>query len=243
MSKKPKSKRLVEIGNEVNVATAISDIVISDTLYKIHQVKHLTESTYILRFDKNGMAFTPGQHLVLGIPGDNQLREYSIYSPNTANYLEVLIKEVDSGTVSKRLKELQPGNIVQVDGPFGFFSLDEKKLATTKLLFVATGTGIAPFHSIVNSYPNLNYKILHGVRHGNEQYEANQYPKDRYISCVSREDSGNFHGRVTDYLLKNSIDSDTLVYLCGNYEMIHAVYDVLTTKGLSPDNIRTEVYF
>jgi len=240
MSKKPKSKRLVEVGNTV---VTISESVKPDILYRIHQVKHLTESTYILRFDKNGMDFTPGQHLTLGLTGDSQLREYSIYSPNNVDYLEVLIKEVESGTVSRRLKKLQQGNVVNVEGPFGFFTLDEKKISTSKYLFIATGTGIAPFHSIVNSFPELNYKILHGVRFGNEQYESNQYPKDRYISCVSRDNSGNFHGRVTDYLSKNNIDSDTLVYLCGNYEMIHAVYDVLTTKGLSPDNIRTEVYF
>lgn len=240
MSKKPKSKTLVEVGNTV---TLVSESVQPDTLYRIHQVKHLTESTYILRFDKNGMDFTPGQHLTLGLAGDSQLREYSIYSPNKADYLEVLIKEVETGTVSKRLKKLHPGSIVNVDGPFGFFTLDEKKIDASKYLFIATGTGIAPFHSIINSYPNLNYKILHGVRFGNEQYEAGGYPKEKYTSCVSRENAGDFHGRVTDYLLKNSVDSDTLVYLCGNYEMIHAVYDVLTTKGLSPDNIRTEVYF
>jgi ferredoxin--NADP+ reductase len=243
MSKKPKSKRLVEVGNNVNTITTISEMIQPDILYRIHKVRHLTDTSYILRFDKNGMKFTPGQHITLGLTGDSQIREYSVYSPNNVDYLEVLIKEVESGTVSKRLKKLNPGSIVNVDGPFGFFTLDEKKLASSKLLFIATGTGIAPFHSIVNSYPNLNYTILHGIRFGNEQYEANQYPKDKYISCISREKAGSFHGRVTDYLLKNSIDSDTLVYLCGNYEMIHAVYDVLTTKGLSPDNIRTEVYF
>jgi ferredoxin--NADP+ reductase/benzoate/toluate 1,2-dioxygenase reductase subunit len=240
MSKKPKSKRFVEAGNTV---IAIGENIQPDILYRIQQVKHLTESTYILRIDKNGMKFIPGQHLTLGLAGDNQLREYSIYSPNNVNYLEVLIKEVDTGTVSKKLKKLQPGSIVNVDGPFGFFTVDERKITTGKFLFIATGTGIAPFHCIVNSYPEFDYKVLHGVRYNNEQYGANQYPKGKYISCVSREEGGNFHGRVTDYLLKNDIDSDTLVYLCGNYEMIHNVYDVLTTKGLSPDNIRTEVYF
>ena len=240
MSKKPKSKRLVEVGNSVSTVT---ESVQPDLLYRVHHIKNLTESTYILRFDKNGMEFTPGQHITLGMVGDNQLREYSIYSPNNVNYLEVLIKEVDSGTVSRKLKKLQPGNVVNAEGPFGFFTIDEKKIATGKFLFVATGTGIAPFNSIINSFPGLNYKILHGVRSGNEQYESQQYPADRYISCVSREKAGSFHGRVTDYLAKNNVDSDTLVYLCGNYEMIHTVYDILTTKGLSPDNIRTEVYF
>jgi ferredoxin/flavodoxin---NADP+ reductase len=215
----------------------------TDNQFCVHSVKHLTNSSYILRFDRNSMEFAPGQHLTLGMLEDKQLREYSIYSPNNVNYLEVLIKEVEEGHVSKRLKKLQAGQAVNVEGPFGFFTIDAKKKDTHKFLFIASGTGIAPFHSIVNSVDKLDYKILHGVRYGEEQYASNEYPNNRYIGCTSRDKEGGFHGRVTDYLKQNKVDSNTLVYLCGNYEMIHEVYDILTTKGLSPDNIRTEVYF
>lgn len=240
MSKKTKSKRLVEFTNATSV---ILDELQPDIYFRVHEARNLTASTYVLRFDRNGMDFTPGQHITLGLPGDSQLREYSIYSPVSANYLEVIIKEVENGLVSKKLRKLQKGDIVNVEGPFGFFTLDTKKLQTSKYLFIATGTGIAPFHSIIKSYTGLNYTLLHGIRTGDEQYEAAEYEAGRYIGCTSRDKLGNFHGRVTDYLLKNSFSSDTLVYLCGNYEMIHAVYDILTTKGISPDNIRTEVYF
>ncbi|MBN1119424.1 MAG: hypothetical protein JXA77_19590 [Bacteroidales bacterium] len=240
MSKKTKSKRLVEVGNSFN---SLVDEIQPDTLYRIHEVRNLTDSTYVLRFDRNGMEFAPGQHITLGLPGENQLREYSIYSPNNVDYLEVIIREVESGTVSKKLRKLKKGDLVNVEGPFGFFTPDSRKIEQTKFLFIATGTGIAPFHSIIKSYAGINYTLLHGIRVHEETYESDEYKKGRYISCTSRDTKGDFHGRVTDYLVKNSIDSDTLVYLCGNYEMIHAVYDILTTKGLSPDNIRTEVYF
>lgn len=211
--------------------------------FLVHSVKHLTDSTYIMRFDRNGMEFTPGQHITLGMMEDKQLREYSIYSPNNVDYIEVLIKEVEEGHVSKRLKNLKEGQPVNVEGPFGFFTLDTKKATTNKFLFIASGTGIAPFHSIIDSIPNIDYTILHGVKYGEEQYASDEYPNGRYIGCTSRDKEGAFNGRVTDYLRKNDIDSNTLVYLCGNYEMIHEVYDILTNKGLSPDNIRTEVYF
>lgn len=211
--------------------------------YKVHEVRNLTESTYVLRFERNGMDFIPGQHITLGLPGDTQLREYSIYSPNTVDYLEVIIKEVDDGVVSKKLRKLKKGDHVNVEGPFGFFTLESKRINSGKFLFIATGTGIAPFHSIVKSIDDLDYTILHGIRTGNEAYESFEYEKGNYISCSSRDSYGDFNGRVTEYLSENHVDSDTLVYLCGNYEMIHAVYDLLTTKGLSPDNIRTEVYF
>lgn len=238
--KKSKSKSLVELDSisEKDVETAQPDVI-----HKIQKVRHLTNTTYVLRFDKKDIEFTPGQHITLGVDGDPQLREYSVYSPNNVDYLEVLIKEVEEGVVSKKLKKLQVGSVVNVEGPFGFFTLDQKKTETTKTLFIATGTGIAPFHSIAKSYPELDYTILHGIKYGEERYEADSYKPGKYISCTSQDKQGDFHGRVTDYLVKNDVDPNTLVYLCGNYEMIHAVYDILTNKGFSPDNIRTEVYF
>jgi ferredoxin/flavodoxin---NADP+ reductase len=214
-----------------------------DSPHRIIQVRNLTPTAYVLRFDKHEMNFTAGQHLTLGIPGDNQVREYSIYSPENKPYLEVLIKEVDKGTVSKKLHLLQKGSILKVEGPFGFFTLKEERRKVGKFLFVATGTGIAPFHSIVGTYPELNYKLLHGVRTADEAYEKNFYQPGKHILSTSRDKQGDFHGRVTDYLKKHKIDPDTFVYLCGNCDMIYEVYDILTSQGLPSDNIKTEVYF
>ena len=73
------------------------------------------------------MPFRAGQHITLGIPGNNQVREYSIYSTEQDTSLEVLIKEVENGTVSRQLRKLIPGELLEVDGPFGYFTLDEKK--------------------------------------------------------------------------------------------------------------------
>lgn len=228
---------------EVDSTKPNNDEPQTEKAFKIQSVRHITSTTYILRFDKHDIDIKPGQHITLGLDGDPQMREYSVYSPNNVDYLEVLIKEVEEGVVSKKLKKLQPGNKVKVEGPFGFFTLDKSKIENQKYLFIATGTGIAPFHSMIKSNAELNYTVLHGIRFGEERYEAESYEEKRYISCTSRDESGDFHGRVTDYLKGNDVDSNTLVYLCGNYEMIHAVYDILTSKGLSPDNIRTEVYF
>ncbi len=210
---------------------------------RVISITPLTDSAYILKLERNGMEFNPGQHLTLGLYKNNQLREYSIYSSTNDTHLEVLIREVENGYLSRELKKLKAGDLIKIEGPFGFFSVDESKKHTHKHLFIASGTGIAPFHSIVKSTDGLDYKILHGIRYGDEQYARDEYPNDRYISCTSRDDKGVFQGRVTDYLQQNDLDSNTLVYLCGNYEMINDVYDILTSKGFSPDNIRTEVYF
>jgi ferredoxin--NADP+ reductase/benzoate/toluate 1,2-dioxygenase reductase subunit len=195
-----------------------------------------------MRFDRQGMPFRAGQHITLGIPGNNQVREYSIYSTEQDTALEVLIREVDSGTVSKQLRKLIPGELLDVDGPFGYFTLDERQL-DREYLFVATGTGIAPFHSLAGSYPGLNYTLLHGVSYGHDAFERSEYPKKRHVLCTSRDREGAFHGRVTDYLKQKELSLDTLVYLCGNCDMIYDVYDLLTSRGFPPGNIKTEVYF
>jgi ferredoxin--NADP+ reductase/benzoate/toluate 1,2-dioxygenase reductase subunit len=196
----------------------------------------------VLRFDRNDMAFRAGQHITLGLQGNNQVREYSIYSTEQDTSLEVLIREVDEGLVSKQLKKLIPGELLEVEGPFGFFSIDKLNL-NRKFLFVSTGTGIAPFRSITGSYPSLNYTLLHGVRLAEEAYEKHRYPRDRYVLCTTQDQQGDFNGRVTEYLKQKTLDSDTLVYLCGNCDMIYDTYDLLTSRGFPSSNIKTEVYF
>ncbi len=229
------------ISNPRNLSPVTGSLYIRK-VYRLQQIRSLTADTYVLRFDRNDMNFRAGQHITLGIPGNNQVREYSIYSTEQDPSLEVLIKEVDTGLVSKQLRKLLPGELLEVDGPFGYFTIEEKNY-DRKFLFIGTGTGIAPFRSITGSYPKLNYTLLHGVRFSNEGYERHRYSPDRYILCTSRDNRGDFNGRVTDYLQQNSLHSDTLVYLCGNCDMIYDVYDLLTSRGFPSGNIKTEVYF
>ena len=211
-------------------------------IYRLHQIRQLTPDAYVMRFDRNGMNFKAGQHITLGIPGNNQVREYSIYSTEKDPSLEVLIKEVENGLVSKQLRKLIPGEILDVDGPFGYFTLEEQSLHK-RFLFIATGTGIAPFRSITGSYPGLNYTLLHGVRYVDEAYERHYYASNRFVLCTSRDNQGDYYCRVTEYLKQISLDCETMAYLCGNCDMIYEVYDLLTSRGLPSGNIKTEVYF
>lgn len=211
--------------------------------FRVINIRHLTDSTYVVRFDRNSMEFIPGQHLSVGLANDPQAREYSIYSGIDDPFLEIIVKEVEDGIVSKKLKKVKVDQQLRVTGPMGFFKLEQAKINTQKHLFVATGTGISPFHSFVKSYPNIDYQLIHGVRFGNEAYESDTYENGRYVLCCSRDKKGNFSGRTTDYLKTQKIDPNTIVYLCGNCDMIFEVYDILTEKGVPTENIHTEVYF
>lgn len=212
------------------------------TRFAVHHVRWLTDSTFVLRFDRNDMAFEPGQYLSVGPAGDIHMREYSVYSAHHEEFLEILVKVVDGGYVSRKLAALSPGDPVAVDGPFGYFTIDPAWRAD-RFVFIATGTGISPFHDFVQSYPELNYTVLHGIRTRDERYEHETYASDRYVSCVSREDSGDFHGRVTDYLRQTEIDPDARYYLCGNCDMIYESFDILQDAGVPHANLFAEVYF
>ncbi len=212
-------------------------------LHKLVEIVILTESTYILRMEKNDMQFDAGQHILLGKENDPDQREYSIFSGENDKYLEVLIKEVEDGSVSKHLKNLKLGDKLNVEGPLGFFGLHKDKIDTGKFLFIASGTGIAPFHSMVKTHPNLDYKILHGIRVCNEAYGKESYNKDRYIRCTSREADCDFEGRVTDYIKQNEFSEDTICYFCGNFKMIREAMDLLEKKGIPGNQLHAEVYF
>jgi len=198
---------------------------------------------FLLTFERPNLDFQTGQYLSLGIPGHRQQREYSIYSGESEPTLTVLIKEVPEGLVSRRLAALRPGDRLHVDGPFGYFTLDAALKESAPLLFLATGTGISPFHSFVTSRPGLDYTLLHGVRQLADVALERGFDPSKVVSCVSREPGGTFHGRVTDRLKTLAVAPTTHAFLCGNCDMIYEAFDLLRSYGLSSDRIYTEVYF
>ncbi|NLX73954.1 MAG: oxidoreductase [Bacteroidales bacterium] len=214
--------------------------------FKLHTIiekRVLTQATFILRMERKGIEFVAGQHIQVGPPNGIHTREYSIYSSPEDDYIEILVRQVDDGLVSPALNKLGVGDSVVINDAVGYFTIAEELIKDAKFLFIASGTGISPFHSFVKSYPGIDYKLLHGVRYANETYERDEYEAGRYLACTSQDKEGDFHGRVTDYLSKNPVSPDTLCYLCGNCDMIHDAFDILEAQGLRPENLFTEVYF
>lgn len=214
----------------------------SEKRLRVLNVVNLTPSTYLLRLERKNIRFKAGQHISLGVTADDT-RQYSIYSGEKDNYIEVLVKEVKEGIVSKQLKYCSIGDYLYYDGPIGYFKLDTDVMSKTNYLFLASGTGIAPFHSFIRSYSDLNYTLIHSVRYAFEAYGRDEYDKDKYILCTTRDDKGDYFRRLTDYLKENPVDINTHVYLCGNCDMIHDAYDILLEQGIPSENLHAEVYF
>lgn len=220
-----------------------TDVKIDQRFYKVEEIRMLTDDTFVLRFPKSRFNYRAGQHVSIAVMGDFQSREYSIYSGENTKNLEILVKEVMEGHLTPKLKKLKVGSLVEVNGPFGRFTIDPKKINTHKFVFIASGTGISPFHSMIKSYPDLDYKVIHGVRYGKEAYERDHYEQDRYVLCTSGDKTGDVHGRLTKYLKKMSFDTDTQFYLCGNSNMIFDALEILFSKGVNREQIHNEVYF
>lgn len=209
--------------------------------YKILQLNRISNNTIVIKTERPSIKIKAGQCFNIGFEGMGVNREYSMYSSSDAPYLEFLIRVVDKGLVSTRLSQLQVGNYVEINGPYGKFCLPNEP-EKFEYLFIGTGTGVAPFHSFVKSYPNLNYKVIHGIRYSDENYDSHLFLKNKYIACISKN-SNNESMRVTDYIKDNIPNNKTKIFLCGNKGMIIDVVQILLDNAISGDQITTEVFF
>ena len=216
----------------------------SSPLHKVLEVRFLTPQCFRLTVERRGLDFIPGQCVNIGLPGAGVNREYSSYSSaSDRETLGFLIRLVEGGDVSSRLASRKPGDLVEIHGAYGSFVLPSPVPEKADFIFLATGTGIAPFHSFVKSHPGLRYRLIHGVRHLNERYDRETYESGRYFACVSQEPGGDFHGRLTAYLATQIPHPTATYYLCGNRAMIVEAYELLREQGVNGDRLVTEVFF
>lgn len=213
------------------------------TIARVIDRRQLSKDTFLLLVERNFSDLKAGQCFSIGAPEIAINREYSIYSGADEPFLSFLIRRVEGGSVSTYLSTLNSGALVDLWGPFGSFCLDEVETLHRKLFFIASGTGIAPFHSFIRTYPKLDYFLLHGIRLEEEMYDIHDYPKFRYQACVSQANERQKRSRVTDFLRQNDLETENLYYLCGNRQMINDSIDILRQKGVAGSNIFTETFF
>jgi benzoate/toluate 1,2-dioxygenase reductase component len=158
-------------------------------------------------------------------------RDYSLVSSPTDPGLALCIRNVAAGTLSPGLSNAPVGSRFNFNGPRGYFTF---RPSDRPAIFVATGTGLAPFVSMARSNVT-GFTFLHGVQTTSDIYYASEFKSvaKLYVTCISGTDrsSGDyFQGRVTDYLRTNLDPGSYDFYLCGRREMIREVTFLIDDK-------------
>lgn len=216
------------------------------------------ELTETDRFD-----FKPGQFVSLELPIHEQQskrsRSYSIASaPDGTNVFELVIVLMEGGLGTSYLfTEAVVGSQFPVRGPMGHFTLPET--IDTDIFMVCTGTGIAPFRSMVqhihhNNIPHKDIYLIYGTRkcadglYLEEMFDLKQkLPGFHFIPTFSREtsvDEGHCIGyvhAVYEQLLEEKKE-ESQFYLCGWRDMINDARQRLQQSGVDKKMIHFELY-
>lgn len=200
-------------------------------------------------------AFVPGQFLsVTAAIGDDDItRAYSIASPPGGDRFALCANLVQDGYLSPFLFGLRPGDEIDFKGPYGAFIL---RRPVSDSIFVATGTGIAPFRSMLlshlSAHPDRQFTLIFGVRyehgllyHAELSALAQRHPNFRYMPTLTRPPDywKGLTGRVQQPTMEALGDrGDVDVYICGLREMVDDVRLKLKAIGLDRKRIIYEKY-
>jgi ferredoxin/flavodoxin---NADP+ reductase len=201
----------------------------------------IANNVFEIRFPKIA-SFVAGQVINVSVKNFPP-RMYSIASGEQDDYLAILFDVKPQGEVTPLLRDMQKGDKVHISAPFGKFRCAEEKAA-----WIASGTGIAPFRSMLRSGQGLQKTLLHGSRALDTFYYQNEFAAilgENYIRCCSQQSAeGIFAGRITRYLEElEELPTDQRYYLCGSTEMVVEVRDLLIAKNIPYSNIMAEIYF
>lgn len=192
-----------------------------------------TEETFEIRTTRpERFAFVPGQFIRFF--HDGMERDYSIVSAPDDPFLGFCVRLKQQGRMSTCLAQSHLGTCIRVSAAMGYFTF---RAAERPAVFVATGTGIAPFVSMARSGVS-GFTLLHGAPSRKDLYYRREMEAAArsYMPCLSRSvsDDAIFGGRVTGYLEKHLHVGRYDFYLCGRREMIGDCLAVL--DGRFPDS-------
>ncbi len=227
-------------------------------------VRHWTDSLFSFTTTRStGLRFKNGHFVMIGleVEGRPLLRAYSVASPNYEEHLEFYSIKVPNGPLTSRLQHLKPGDEILVGTkPTGTLVVNTLRPGK-RLYLLSTGTGLAPFLSIIRdpeTYDRFEHVVLaHGVRVTEElgyaEYIKHELPqheylgeqvreKLRYYPTVTREAFEN-QGRLTDLLQTGKLSADLglpdldpahdRVMICGNPSMLDDLVQELERRGFT----------
>jgi ferredoxin-NADP reductase len=206
--------------------------------------------------DLEKLDFIPGQFVSFtgAVEGKEITRAYSIASapPESGSRFELCLNLVPDGAFSPRLFEMRPGDTIEMRTPLGLFV---QRHPDRDSILIATGTGIAPFRSILQAHLSRSspaFTLLFGVRHENgvlyrTEFEetARCFPHFRFWPTLTRPgpDWTGRTGRVQAHLTEAVGDRrDMDIFVCGLKPMVDDVRSILKQAGFDRKQIFYEKY-
>ncbi len=184
-------------------------------------------------------------------------RAYSISSGREDPEWEVLFTVVPGGLLTPRLAALKPGDGLFVSAPFGEFH-DE----AGRSVWIASGTGIAPFASMARSGMTAGKILIQGSRTRERLFYRGLFERavDYVPCCTAERGTGIHHGRLTAFLqglepsagaagiagamaVARALEAGARCLLCGSAEMVVDTRDILLARGVPFPKIAAEIYF
>ena len=195
------------------------------------------------------LEFLAGQYINLSVKGIK--RSYSIASTPSDSEIELLIKNYRGGKFSNYLfNEAKVNDLLRIEGPKGTYILP--KAIAHNIIFISTGTGIAPNLSIIKSalkegkVQPSQITLIHGQRSVIEHvYSLGKALKEiKVIRCTSQESAeGYVHGYVQDVVKGLDLNiNDSIVFACGNPQMIKELKIQMIALGLAEKNFKSDVF-
>jgi len=239
------------------------------TTEKVTDVIHWNDTLFSFKTTRRpGLRFKNGEFIMIGLQqaGKPIMRAYSIASANHEEHLEFFSIKVPDGVLTSKLQHLKLGDSVLIGSkPTGTLVIDDLRDGRN-LLLIGTGTGLAPFLSIIKdpeTYARFEKIILfHGVRFVNEvvyhkmlteELTSHQYLGEMvtrqliYYPCVTREEYQN-QGRITDLMKSGKLYKDIgidridpkfdRVMLCGSKSMLSETSAILNDSGFEGSHKR-----
>lgn len=197
--------------------------------------------------------FFPGQYMDFTVPGTDETRSFSMANtPNRDGEFEFVIKIYPGGLFSEHLaQKIQVGDRLQVEAPFGTFTLRESH--NSPLVFIGGGAGMAPVLSLLRSMAERGVErkatFYYGARanrdlcFGEELAALGEKLTDfRYIPALSEplpgDDWTGETGLITDVVGRNESKLEGVdAYICGPPPMVDAAIATLTRLGVREDHI------
>lgn len=166
--------------------------------------------------------FVPGQFIRCYL-GDTP-RDYTIVSPAKSDSIDFCIAQIDGGRFSTFITTCPRDQQIQFSGPHGHFMFQNSPRPS---IFVATGTGVAPFVAFCRS-GRVASTLLHGVSGPDLLIYRDVLEGcfEKYVPCISRREHAHnsldaaYPGRVTDYLKKMLAPGAYDFYVCGQRNMV-----------------------